>query len=111
MRGWLILEDPYFPNIIEKGSFDQVYDEHVYFFTALSVQNLGAKYGFQLVDVKPQNVHGGSMRYYLKKSTNEKIGISVDQFLHCEIQMKLNQKEGYQEFSKKIEETIWKPVS
>ena len=38
--GVFIFEDPYIGDIIKKVSYDQFYDEHVFFFSALSVQNI-----------------------------------------------------------------------
>ena len=38
--GVFIFEDPYLGEIIEKTSFDQIYDEHVFLFSALSVSHL-----------------------------------------------------------------------
>ena len=33
-NGVLIFEDPYLGEIIKKNSFDQIYDEHVFFFSS-----------------------------------------------------------------------------
>ena len=46
-----------------KTSFDQIYDEHVFLFSALSVRNLANMHDLELVNVEHQITHGGSMRY------------------------------------------------
>ncbi|WP_329580473.1 class I SAM-dependent methyltransferase [Kitasatospora sp. NBC_01250] len=61
--GIFVFEDPYLADIVEKTSFDQIYDEHYYFFTVRSVQAMAAQYGFELVDVEYLTVHGGEIRY------------------------------------------------
>jgi len=61
--GVFIFEDPYLGEIIEKTSFDQIYDEHVFLFSALSVNYLANMHDLELVNVEPQITHGGSMRY------------------------------------------------
>ena len=38
--GILAFEDPYLGDMLEKTSYDQVYDEHVYIFSATSVSNI-----------------------------------------------------------------------
>ena len=38
--GVLVFEDPYLGAMIEKTSYDQIYDEHVFIFSALSVANI-----------------------------------------------------------------------
>ena len=63
--GVFIFEDPYLGDMIAKTSYDQIYDEHVFIFSATSVQRAFAPHGLELVDVMPQITHGGSMRYTL----------------------------------------------
>jgi len=66
-RGILVFEEPYLGDMIAKTSYDQIYDEHVYVFSALSVSNLFERHGFELIDALPQSTHGGSMRYVLAR--------------------------------------------
>ena len=75
--GVFIFEDPYLGEVIEKSSFDQIYDEHVYIFSAISVKNIFEISGFELIDVIPQETHGGSMRYVLCKKGMRKISENV----------------------------------
>jgi methylation protein EvaC len=64
-EGRLLFEDPYLGDIVEKTSYDQIYDEHVFLFSLASVSYLFEQHGLQVVDAQPQNVHGGSMRYVI----------------------------------------------
>lgn len=61
--GVLIFEDPYLGDIVEKTSYDQIYDEHAFYFSVASLSNLLGPHDLEIVDVQPQTVHGGSMRY------------------------------------------------
>ncbi len=63
--GVLVFEDPYLGDVVEKTSYDQIYDEHVFVFSATSVANAFAPHGLELINVEPQITHGGSMRYTL----------------------------------------------
>jgi methylation protein EvaC len=63
--GVFVFEDPYLADIVERTSFDQIYDEHFFFFTASSVAALAARHGLALVDVERLPVHGGEVRYTL----------------------------------------------
>jgi methylation protein EvaC len=65
--GVVLFEDPYLGDVIEKTSYDQIYDEHTFLFSAASVSQLFARYGLEIVDVEPQPTHGGSMRYVLAR--------------------------------------------
>ena len=66
-EGVFIFEEPYLGDIIEKTSYDQIYDEHVFYFSLHSLNGLFAQYGMEIVDIAPQNVHGGSMRYVVAR--------------------------------------------
>ncbi len=61
--GILVFEDPYLGDILGQVAFDQMYDEHVYYFSLTSLQHVFAQHGLEVVDVMPKCVHGGSMRY------------------------------------------------
>ncbi|GIJ11080.1 methyltransferase domain-containing protein [Micromonospora andamanensis] len=66
--GVFVFEDPYLGDVIEKNSFDQIYDEHFYVFSARSVQAMARRFGFELVDVRRLPVHGGEVRYTLARA-------------------------------------------
>ena len=66
-RGLFIFEEPYLGSMYEKTSYDQIYDEHVFLFSALSVSYLFNLYDMELIDLYQQKTHGGSMRYVLAK--------------------------------------------
>jgi methylation protein EvaC len=67
-EGIFVFEDPYLGDILDKTSFDQIYDEHFYFFSARSVRAMAARFGFELVDVQRLPVHGGEVRYTLARA-------------------------------------------
>ncbi|PXX59781.1 methylation protein EvaC [Nocardia tenerifensis] len=66
--GVFVFEDPYLGEIVERTSFDQIYDEHFYFFSATSVRAMAERFGFELVDVERLPVHGGEVRYTLARA-------------------------------------------
>jgi methylation protein EvaC len=67
-NGVLVFEDPYLGEILDRTSFDQIYDEHVFFFTALAVGSMAERFGFELVDVARLPVHGGQIRYTIARA-------------------------------------------
>jgi methylation protein EvaC len=76
-RGVVIFEDPYLGDILEKISYDQIYDEHVFLFSLLSVRKLFSKVDMELIDILPQKTHGGSMRYVLSHTGSYPISNTV----------------------------------
>lgn len=63
--GVFIYEDPYLGDIVDKVSYDQIYDEHVFYFSVISVSNMVRQHGLEVFDIEHLEVHGGSMRYYI----------------------------------------------
>lgn len=61
--GVFVFEDPYLGDILEKTSYDQIYDEHAFYFSLASITHLLDQHGLEVVDAISQPVHGGSMRY------------------------------------------------
>ena len=101
--GVVVFEDPYLGDIIEKTSFDQIYDEHVFYYSVHSVAEMFLRHGFELVDVEPQEVHGGSMRYTLVRKGRRSPGAAVARCRQLEQDQKLDLPTTYGSFGSKVE--------
>ena len=100
--GVFIFEDPYLGEIIEKTSFDQIYDEHVFLFSALSVDYLANMHDLELVNVEPQITHGGSMRYTIAHKGIKKVSQNVVKLIGQEKKLGLDKKQSYLGFTDNI---------
>jgi len=100
--GVFIFEDPYLGEIIEKTSFDQIYDEHVFLFSALSVNYLANMHDLELVNVEPQITHGGSMRYTIAHKGVKIVSQSVINLIKKEKKLGLDKKQSYLSFTDNI---------
>jgi len=94
-HGTLIIEEPSLLETIKKNSYDQFYNEHIYVFSTIALQNILKKNNLEIYDVENINVHGGSNRYYIKKIKNKKIKLS----LRFKRNMILEKKYGLHRFS------------
>ncbi len=103
--GVLIFEDPYLGDVVRLGSYDQIYDEHVFLFSALSVKEIFASVGMELIDVEPQTTHGGSMRYTLAKVGSREPSAAVEKLLSEERAQGLHIVETFREFAVRVEES------
>lgn len=101
--GVLVFEDPYLGDMISKTSYDQIYDEHVFIFSARSVSNAFDPYGLELIDVEHQQTHGGSMRYSLGRKGQHAISSNVAIQLEKENALGLDKPETYDSFRKNCE--------
>jgi methylation protein EvaC len=101
--GVFVFEDPYLGDMVVKTSYDQIYDEHVFIFSATSVQRAFAPFGLELVDVMPQVTHGGSMRYTLASKDSRAASRKVDEQLAKEASLGLDKPETYVRFKANCE--------
>lgn len=92
-NGVFVFEDPYVGDIVAKNSFDQIYDEHFYFFGATSVRAMARSHHMELVDVKRLPVHGGEIRYTLARQGEREPSPAVDELIGRE------QREGLTDHS------------
>lgn len=107
LNGILVLEDPSLLECIKKIAYDQFYCEHIYVFSAISLQKVLNKFGLEIFDIENLKTHGGSNRYYIKRKINKTIQISrnVKKNIKKEINFGLHKFSTYKKFSKKVSES------
>ena len=88
-KGVFIFEEPYLGSVLNNVSYDQIYDEHIYLFSAIAVKKIFNLYNFELIDLYPQSTHGGSMRYVLARKGEYSKSSIVSEILDKEL------KEGF----------------
>lgn len=104
-KGIFAYEDPYLGDIVEKTSYDQIYDEHVFFFSAISVSYLAKKFNLELVDVEAQPTHGGSMRYYIARKGAFTPSENVSSLIKNEKELGLDNANTFENFRKNVEKS------
>ncbi len=104
-RGVLVFEDPYLGEILTKTSYDQIYDEHAFYFSATSVSRVFAEHGLELIDAQPQPVHGGSMRYTFARAGAFPAGPAVAARLQQEREMGLHEGAVFTDFRTRVEQS------
>ena len=101
--GILIIEDPSLMECLKKTAYDQFYNEHIYVFSVISLKNIIHKYKLKIFNIEKLNTHGGSYRFFIKKSSNKdhKINKNVRNFMRQEIKFGINKFKTYLKFEKK----------
>ncbi|WP_208641492.1 class I SAM-dependent methyltransferase [Micromonospora arborensis] len=101
--GVFVFEDPYLGEILERTAFDQIYDEHVFFFTVRAVQALAERFGFVLADVERLPVHGGQIRYTVARAGRRTPTPAVAELLAEERELGLTDMATLEAFGRKIQ--------
>ncbi len=101
--GIAVFEDPYLGDVIRNTTYDQIYDEHTFLFSVHSVQYLFSQIDMEVIEVEPQDTHGGSMRYFIAAKGVRPIGESVQMQLQVERTLGLTSPETFDCFREKCE--------
>ena len=110
-RGVFIFEEPYLGSMYLKGSYDQIYDEHIFIFSLSSINKIFNLFNFELIDGIPQNTHGGSMRYVIARKGIFKKSKRVNRLLLNEKLKNIDNYKGCLKFKKKCENSKKKLIS
>ena len=107
-KGVFVFEDPSLLMMLERGSYDQIYDEHAHVFSVTALDNLLKKNGLVMFDVDNLSVHGGSNRIYAKKPnlpSDNVISENVFQNLREEKDFGVDNFETYEIFAKRVHDS------
>lgn len=100
--GSFIVEVQYILNTIDDLTFDNVYHEHVTYWSVSSLNNFFKSLGLKLYRVEHVNTHGGSIRGFVCKDDRD-VQNSVTEFLNNEVEKGLTKYETYLDFGNRVE--------
>jgi len=104
-NGIFVFEEPYLGSMFEKISYDQIYDEHIFMFSATSVKKVFNLFDFELIDIFRQSTHGGSMRYVISRKNKKKVNKNVKIILDEEKKNNLDNIQSCLEFKSNCEKS------
>ncbi len=101
--GVLIIEDPSLFKVIKNTSYDQFYDEHVYVFSTIAIQQVVKEFGLRLFDVEEISTHGGSNRYYICRNKGmHRETKNLKNIIRREKKANLDKINSYKKFAKAV---------
>ena len=102
--GIFLLEFADLSSIVKFNMFDTFCHEHLEYYSLKVVTQMCFKNDLRIFDIKTNNINGGSVQIFIcKKEAKYKNNYtSVQRFLTLEANLKLNKKETYIKFFKKI---------
>jgi len=103
-KGLWVLEFPYWIHDLQTNQFDQIYHEHVYYYSILPLKLMMEKHGFKIIRVEKQKIHGGTLRLVMSKAkSNYEPDLSIDDFVQSE---KLYDLEYYKKWGAQVYEHL-----
>lgn len=97
-------EQSYLPSMLRTNSYDTICQEHLEYYSMISVQYILQKAGLRIIDVELNDINGGSFAVTAaKKNSAHKANQAViDWMLEEEIKMGLNTEKPYLEFAQRV---------
>jgi len=106
--GVFVFEDPSLLRMLERGSYDQIYDEHSHIFSVTALDNILMKNGLKIFRVDNLSVHGGSNRIYVSHLPshtflrNRPVELTVRENLNKEKDFGIDNFQTYEIFSERV---------
>jgi len=100
--GVFAIECPYMFNFMTNTEFDTTYHEHLSYFLLKPIMHLVKQHDMEVFDVLTVNIHGGSLRVYVKKKSSKAWDIcyqNIDKLLLMEEETGFHKTEKYIHFS------------
>ena len=101
-NGTFIVEVQYILDTINDLTFDNIYHEHVNYWSVTSLNNFFSRLGCSISKVEHIDTHGGSIRVYVNKSGLP--SSSKEIFLQKEKEQGLTKYKTYLDFAKRVEQ-------
>src|SRR3989344_5350564 len=99
-KGVFIFEAHWVKNLLVEGCFDQIYHEHLCYYSLHAIKYLANSVGLSIFDVKTVPTQGQSLRVYVAK--NKKPLPSVSKFIKIEQKNGLHEVKTFADFSKNV---------
>ena len=109
--GVFVFEDPSLLRMLERGSYDQIYDEHAHIFSVTALDNILMKNGLKIFRVDNLSVHGGSNRIYVSHLPshtflrNRPVELTVRENLNKEKEFGIDNFKTYEIFAERIDKS------
>lgn len=110
-RGVLIIEAPYFANLLGNLEYDTIYHEHLSYLSVKPMKKFFARFGMEIFDIQQRDIHGGSFRVFVSRAGIRKAAPVVEELLASEDEKGIHKPETLKKFAaavqKNREDLLW----
>ena len=104
-RGVFVIEVPYLPVMLQSGTFDLVYHEHLSYFSVTPLVSFFGSAGMNVFRVDHVSTHGGSIRVFVQhRDGNQEVDGAVAAFVNDE--RYLGDAEVYSDFGAQVSKVV-----
>lgn len=102
--GVFVVQFLYMKNIMENNAFDQIYHEHLLYYTLETIENLLQRHGLSLFDAYLAPIHGGSVIGFISHAGRRAATARLKNMREEEVKSKTNSVDAYHSFYKRIQQ-------
>lgn len=102
--GVFVVQFLYMPSIVENLAFDQIYHEHLLYYSLQTIETLLQRHGLSMFDARLASIHGGSIIAYVTHQDYAYPSGRLNEMRQAEIDSNFNSIETYQQFQIAIEQ-------
>ena len=100
--GVFVVQFLYMKSIVENNAFDQIYHEHLLYYTLKTIEVLLNKHNLAMFDGYVDEIHGGSVIGFITHSENAKPTERLKKLRLIEDEVRINEKKTYTDFFNRI---------
>uniref|UniRef100_UPI003568C745 methyltransferase domain-containing protein n=1 Tax=Fodinibius sp. TaxID=1872440 RepID=UPI003568C745 len=106
-KGIMTFEFPHLLQLIENNQFDTIYHEHFFYFSLTTAASIFKKHGMKIFDVEELSTHGGSVRIFVTRQTNQDYQVRdrVKEMLSLEKEKGFLDIDFYRGFDERVRQT------
>jgi C-methyltransferase C-terminal domain/Putative zinc binding domain/Methyltransferase domain len=102
--GVFVVQAIYLGGMLDNTAFDQVYHEHLVYYTLRSIEALFGRHGLEVFDARVVEIHGGSLEVHVAPKGRYEVKDTVTKMRELEASQRFGEFETYQAFAK----SVWK---
>ncbi len=98
-EGILVIEAPYFADLLEKLEYDTIYHQHLSYLSIKPMALFCARFGMELFDVHRTSIHGGSIRLFIGRKGAHSVQPIVQELIQSEDAGRIHSKDRMDTFA------------
>lgn len=102
--GTLIIEAPYFANLVAYNEYDTIYHEHLSYLSVRPLVSFFKKFRMEVVDIQQVEIHGGSFRVFVSRQGQRPISVEVGRLLAQEEETGLHSRAVLDVFARAVQQ-------
>jgi len=103
-NGVLIIEAPYFRNLLEQLEYDTIYHEHLSYLSVKPLVTFFAPRGMEVFKIQQRDIHGGSFRVHVARTGKRQVSAEVKEMLEIEQAKGVHSLDVLEQFARAVEQ-------